>query len=78
MAQMMFLTFAFYLTKLILKTLIDAVFDPPQNMLIILDLKFVNLGVTLISYMLIYFNVSIHLDERVKKKERERKNEDER
>lgn len=75
---MMFLTFAFYLTKLILKTLIDAVFNPPQNMLIILDLKLVNLGVTLISYMLIYFNVSIHLDERVKKKERERKNEDER
>lgn len=74
----MFLTFAFYLTKLILNTLIDAVFDPPQNMLIILDLKLVNLSVTLISYMLIYFNVSIHLDERVKRKERERKNEDER
>lgn len=74
----MFLTFAFYLTKLILNTLIDAVFDPPQNMLIILDLKLVNLSVTLISNMLIYFNLSIHLDERVKKKERERKNEDER
>lgn len=42
-------------------------------MLIILCLKIVSLGVIVISHMLNYFNDLIHLDERVK--EREKKGE---